>query len=160
MVERIRFATSLDDPRLEADLLPRAMSKRALVFAGGGCSALTLALRYPDVAFTAFDPDPAQIAHVRAKMEASERRDLARLNVGDDAVDGLNACGAMEAIFSLQMMRDGFLAPNRNLDEVDPRCAKLGYVREVMHAKPRLIMTNNFAFGGVNTSIILKKLAD
>lgn len=99
MVQRLRFATSLDDPRLEADLLPRAMSKRALVFAGGGCSALTLALRYPDVAFTAFDPDPAQIAHVRAKMQASERRDLAHLNVGDDAVDGLNASGAMEAVF-------------------------------------------------------------
>lgn len=99
MAERIRFATSLDDPRLEADLLPRAMSKRALVVAGGGCSALTLALRYPDVAFTAFDPDPAQIAHVRAKKEASERRDLALLNVGDEAIEGLNASGALEAVF-------------------------------------------------------------
>ena len=72
----------------------------------------------------------------------------------------LGACGAREAIFCLQMMRDGFLAPNRNLDEIDPRCAKLGYVREVTKAKPRLMMTNNFAFGGVNTSIILKKIED
>lgn len=68
----------------------------------------------------------------------------------------LGACGALEAIFCLQMMRDGFIAPNRNLDEVDPRCAKLGYVREVMQKRPRTIMTNNFAFGGVNTSLILR----
>jgi 3-oxoacyl-[acyl-carrier-protein] synthase II len=68
----------------------------------------------------------------------------------------LGACGAMEAIFCLQMMREGFIAPNRNLDEIDPRCAKLGYVREVTHKRPRTIMTNNFAFGGVNTSLILR----
>jgi len=68
----------------------------------------------------------------------------------------LGACGAMEAIFCLQMMREGFLAPNRNLDEVDPRCAKLGYLREPVRRRPRTVMTNNFAFGGVNTSIILR----
>ncbi|UJR84030.1 beta-ketoacyl-ACP synthase [Sandaracinus amylolyticus] len=68
----------------------------------------------------------------------------------------LGACGAMEAVFCLQMMRDGFLAPNRNLDEIDPRCAKLGYLREVVQKRPRTIMTNNFAFGGVNTSLVLR----
>lgn len=72
----------------------------------------------------------------------------------------LGACGAMEAIFCLLMMRDGFVAPNRNLDEVDPRCAKLGYVREVIDRRPRTIMTNNFAFGGVNTSIVLRAPTD
>lgn len=72
----------------------------------------------------------------------------------------LGACGAMEAIFCLQMMREGFIAPNRNLDEVDPRCAKLGYVRELINKRTRLVMTNNFAFGGVNTSLILKQYAD
>jgi 3-oxoacyl-[acyl-carrier-protein] synthase II len=72
----------------------------------------------------------------------------------------LGACGAMELVFCLQMMRDGFLAPNRNLDELDPRCAKLGYLREVVNKRPRVIMTNNFAFGGVNTSIVIKHHAD
>lgn len=70
----------------------------------------------------------------------------------------LGACGAMELVFSLLMMRDGFLAANRNLDEVDPRCGKLGYVRETTPAKPRMIMTNNFAFGGVNTSILVRRI--
>ena len=69
----------------------------------------------------------------------------------------LGACGAMELVFSLLMMRDGFLAANRNLDNVDPRCGKLAYVRETMSAKPQIIVSNNFAFGGVNTSLIVKR---
>lgn len=72
----------------------------------------------------------------------------------------LGACGAMELVFSLLMMHGGFLAANRNLDEVDPRCGKLGYVRETTAAKPRLVMTNNFAFGGVNTSILVRLVED
>ena len=55
-------------------------------------------------------------------------------------------------------IRDGFLAANRNLDEVDPRCGKLAYVRETTPAKPRLIMTNNFAFGGINTSLVFRRV--
>ena len=69
----------------------------------------------------------------------------------------LGACGAMELVFSLLMMRDGFIAANRNLDTVDPRCGKLAYVRETMHANPRTIVSNNFAFGGVNTSLVIKR---
>lgn len=68
----------------------------------------------------------------------------------------LGACGAIELVYSVAMMREGFLAGNRNLDELDPRCGKLGYLRETTPARPRLIMTNNFAFGGVNTSILVK----
>jgi 3-oxoacyl-[acyl-carrier-protein] synthase II len=70
----------------------------------------------------------------------------------------LGACGAIELIFSVAMMREGFLAANRNLDELDPRCGKLGYVRETTEARPRVVMTNNFAFGGVNTSIVLRAI--
>jgi 3-oxoacyl-[acyl-carrier-protein] synthase II len=68
----------------------------------------------------------------------------------------LGACGAIELIYSVAMMHEGFLAANRNLDDIDPRCAPIGYVRKTTAAKPRLIMTNNFAFGGVNTSILVK----
>jgi 3-oxoacyl-[acyl-carrier-protein] synthase II len=72
----------------------------------------------------------------------------------------LGACGAIELVYSIMMMHGGFLAANRNLDELDPRCGKLGYVRETTAAKPRLIMTNNFAFGGVNTSILVRRIDD
>ncbi len=70
----------------------------------------------------------------------------------------LGACGAIELVYSILMMHGGFLAANRNLDEVDPRCGKLGYVRRTTDAKPRLIMTNNFAFGGVNTSLLVRRI--
>jgi 3-oxoacyl-[acyl-carrier-protein] synthase II len=70
----------------------------------------------------------------------------------------LGACGSIEAAFCLAMMRDGFLAANRNLDEVDPRCAPLDYVRGgPRQTRPRTIMTNNFAFGGINTSLIFRR---
>jgi len=71
----------------------------------------------------------------------------------------LGACGGIEALFCLAMMRDGFLAPNRNLEVVDPRCAPLGYLTGApREAHPSRIMTNNFAFGGINTSLILQRI--
>ena len=71
----------------------------------------------------------------------------------------LGACGAIEAAWCIAMMRGGFLVPNRNLIEVDPRCAPLDYVRELREARPRFVMNNNFAFGGINTSMILGPVA-
>jgi 3-oxoacyl-[acyl-carrier-protein] synthase II len=72
----------------------------------------------------------------------------------------LGACGAIELVYSILMMHGGFLAANRNLDELDPRCGKLGYVRKTTEASPRLVMTNNFAFGGVNTSLLVRRHDD
>jgi len=69
----------------------------------------------------------------------------------------LAACGAMEVIFCLLMMRHGFLAPTRNLDHLDPECEGIAHVRETTTASPRLILTNNFAFGGVNASLVLAR---
>jgi len=69
----------------------------------------------------------------------------------------LGACGAIEVGLSLAMMRDGFLAPTKNLERVDPRCAPLDHVMgDARDVRPRLVMTNNFAFGGINTSLILR----
>lgn len=67
----------------------------------------------------------------------------------------VGACGAVEAAWSIAMMRGGFLIPNRNLEKLDPRCAELDYVRELREVKTRLVMSNNFAFGGINTSLVL-----
>ena len=67
----------------------------------------------------------------------------------------MGACGAIESAFCVAMMRDGFLAPTRNLEEIDPRCEGLDHIRELRRQSPRTIMSNNFAFGGVNTSLIL-----
>jgi 3-oxoacyl-[acyl-carrier-protein] synthase II len=70
----------------------------------------------------------------------------------------LGACGAIEAWLSIEMMREGRFAPNVNLKQVDEKCAPLDYIvggfRDI---DAEYIMSNNFAFGGVNTSIILKR---
>jgi 3-oxoacyl-[acyl-carrier-protein] synthase II len=72
----------------------------------------------------------------------------------------LGACGAIEAIFAIAMMRDRFLAPTRNLESLDERCAKLRYLtHEPVSEQPTTVMSNNFAFGGINTSLILRRFA-
>ena len=70
----------------------------------------------------------------------------------------LGACGALEAWISIEMMRDGWFAPTINLTHVDPQCADLDYIvgagREL---QCEYIMSNNFAFGGINTSLIFRR---
>lgn len=68
----------------------------------------------------------------------------------------LGACGALEIAFSIAMMRGGWIAPTRNLDVVDPQCAPLAYVTgQARGAQLRRVMCNKFAFGGINTSVVL-----
>jgi 3-oxoacyl-[acyl-carrier-protein] synthase II len=71
----------------------------------------------------------------------------------------LGACGALESVFSLLMMREGFIAANRNLDEIDERCAALDYVRgDARQARVDVVLNNNFAFGGINTSLVFRRV--
>lgn len=70
----------------------------------------------------------------------------------------LGACGAFELWSTINMMSEGEFAPILNLNEVDDRCADLDYIRD----KPAIIdisvaMSNNFAFGGINTSLIVRR---
>ena len=70
----------------------------------------------------------------------------------------LGACGALEAWFSIEMMNAGWFAPTLNLESIDPRCGELDYIvgggRELSTG---YVMNNNFAFGGVNTSMIFRR---
>ena len=69
----------------------------------------------------------------------------------------LGACGAIETLFCLAMIRDGFLAPNRNLEKPHPDVAPLDYVIGAPRAeRPDVLMNNNFAFAGLNTSLVFK----
>ena len=71
----------------------------------------------------------------------------------------LGACGALEAIVSIDMMREGWFAPNLNLKTPDPRCGDLDFIRDEGRSfQADLIMSNNFAFGGVNTSLIFRRV--
>jgi 3-oxoacyl-[acyl-carrier-protein] synthase II len=70
----------------------------------------------------------------------------------------LGACGALEAWFSIEMMKAGWFAPTLNLDNVDPRCGELEYITgEGRAISTEYVMNNNFAFGGVNTSMVFKR---
>jgi 3-oxoacyl-[acyl-carrier-protein] synthase II len=71
----------------------------------------------------------------------------------------LGGCGAIESVFAIAMLREGFVAPTRNLQEVDPRCAPLDYVRGACREVTlRHVMNNNFAFGGINTSLVFARI--
>ena len=70
----------------------------------------------------------------------------------------LGACGALEAWVTIEMMRANWFAPTMNLDEVDPRCGALDYITgDGRDLKAEYVMSNNFAFGGINTSLIFKR---
>lgn len=114
---------------------------------------------------------PSEIAYVNGHGTATEMGDIAETRAtaslfAEVAISSqksylghtLGACGALESWFSIEMMRDGLFMPTVNLDEVDTRCGALDYIQ---HA-PRpitcdYVMNNNFAFGGVNTSLIFKR---
>lgn len=71
----------------------------------------------------------------------------------------LGACGSIEGWLGIEMMRDKWFAPTANLEIVDERCAPLDYIM----GSPRYLdiayfMSNNFAFGGINTSLIFRRI--
>ncbi len=69
----------------------------------------------------------------------------------------LGACGALEAWWTIEMMKRNWYAPTLNLQNVDPGCAVLDYiVGEGRTLDTDHVMTNNFAFGGINTSLIFQ----
>jgi 3-oxoacyl-[acyl-carrier-protein] synthase II len=71
----------------------------------------------------------------------------------------LGACGSIEAWLGLEMMREGWFAPTANLVNVDERCAELDYVKgEGRKLQIEYLMSNNFAFGGINTSLIFRRV--
>ena len=72
----------------------------------------------------------------------------------------LGACGAIETILAVEMMNKKWFNPTLNLKEIDENCGKLDYIQNEGRAiETEYVMTNNFAFGGINTSIILKKFS-
>jgi 3-oxoacyl-[acyl-carrier-protein] synthase II len=69
----------------------------------------------------------------------------------------MGTCGVIESILVLYMMKRKVIFPTLNLDQVDERCAMLRHVRQLEESPVAIAAVQNFAFGGVNTSLILKK---
>ncbi len=72
----------------------------------------------------------------------------------------LGACGALEAWMTLGMLREGWFAPTLHLENVDERCGRLDYIQQQpRELRAEVVMSNNFAFGGVNTSMLFRRFA-
>ena len=115
-----------------------------------------------------------KIGYVNAHGTATERGDIAETNatanvLGKVPVSSLKsylghtlgACGSIEAWASINMMQDNWFSPTLNLQEVDPQCGELDYIKnEGRNINTDHVMSNNFAFGGINTSLIFKRFTE
>lgn len=71
----------------------------------------------------------------------------------------LGACGALESWMTIEMQREGWFAPTLHLEHPDPRCGRIDYlVGAPRRIEPEYVMKNNFAFGGVNTSLVFRRM--
>lgn len=116
---------------------------------------------------------PTDIGYINAHGTATDRGDIAestaterlfgKQTVPISTLKGnightLGACGAIEAWASINMMNDGWFAPTLNLNTPDPLCGDLDYIKgEPRELQTNYVMSNNFAFGGINTSLIFKR---
>lgn len=129
--------------------------------------AIAMELALEDAGLAARD-----IGYISAHGTATEQGDIAESHATHAVFGGkvpisslksytghtLGACGALEAMAGIQMMREGRFHPCLNLDRLDPRCAELDYITGGMRRiDTEYIMSNNFAFGGVNTSLIFRR---
>ncbi|MCS0290559.1 beta-ketoacyl-ACP synthase [Vibrio alginolyticus] len=116
---------------------------------------------------------PAEkIDYVSAHGTATDRGDIAESNATANALGKvpisslksyfghtLGACGAIEAWLGLEMMHTGWFNPTLNLENLDEQCGDLDYIAgQGRKLDVKYLMSNNFAFGGINTSIIFKKM--
>ena len=64
--------------------------------------------------------------------------------------------GASEAVYSILMMQNSFVAPNINLEEVDPAAETLNLAAKMVETPVRTVLSNSFGFGGTNSAIVLR----
>jgi len=115
---------------------------------------------------------PGAIGYISAHGTATDRGDIAE-SQATASVFGtrtpisslksyfghtLGACGSLEAWMSLEMMREGWFAPTLNLYQPDEQCGELDYIMgEGRQIDCEYLQSNNFAFGGINTSIVIRR---
>ncbi len=128
-------------------------------------SALTLALADAGI-------DGAAVGYVSGHGTATRAGDIAETSATRAAFSRavpissvksytghtLGACGALEAALLLKSLECGWYPPTLNLANPDSACAELDYVTgEGRMIDAEYVMSNNFAFGGVNTSLVFRR---
>lgn len=68
--------------------------------------------------------------------------------------------GASEAVYSIIMMQDNFVAPNINLDEPSEAASQLNLARVTTPKELDIILSNSFGFGGTNSALVIRKFKD
>lgn len=116
--------------------------------------------------------EPSEIGYVHAHATATDLGDVAEAQstaevFGPHVPVGalksyightLGGAGGIEAWLAIEMMNAGWFAPVRNLTKIDERCQGPAFIQhEGVEKQCRYVMTNNFAFGGVNTSLVFKR---
>ena len=66
--------------------------------------------------------------------------------------------GASEAVYSIIMMQNSFVAPNINLNEPSEKAKNLNIARETVNMPLDIILSNSFGFGGTNSALVIKKI--
>ena len=128
--------------------------------------------RAMELALEDADLPPAAIGYVNGHGTATEQGDIAETQATSSLFGShmpissqksflghtLGACGALESWFSIEMLNRDDYAHTFNLDHIDPHCGALDYLRgEFRQMSNRYVMNNNFAFGGVNTSLVFRR---
>ena len=125
----------------------------------------TLRLALQDAAITPADVDFISAHATATKMgDVIEAQAIAAVYGDKPLVTGLKSymghtmgtCGVIELILTTYMMEQGFIAPTLNLENVDERCRMLRHTRELTDTKTKIAGIQNFAFGGVNTCLLVK----
>jgi len=113
------------------------------------------------------------IGYVSAHGTATDRGDIAESQATSQVLGAsmpissmksylghtLGACGSIEAWWGIEMMKRGSFAPTLNLTDPDPACGQLDYIKDEDRAiETEHIISNNFAFGGINTSLVFKRV--
>jgi 3-oxoacyl-[acyl-carrier-protein] synthase II len=115
---------------------------------------------------------PAQVGYVNGHGTSTEHGDIAETQATSEVFGtrmpissqksylghSMGACGALEAWVTIAGLNNGWFPPTLNLNNVDPRCGALDYITSTgRQIDTEYAMSNNFAFGGVNTSLVLRR---
>ena len=116
--------------------------------------------------------EPAEIDYVNAHATGTLQGDVAESLaiaeiVGQDTPVSsfkghightLGAAGALETLISLEMIKRQEVFPTLHLENPDPECGGINLIREIKAHKIDTILKNNFALGGVNAALVLRRL--
>jgi len=154
LAEIVGFATNCDGAHISQPSQPTQEAVMQLALDGAGMSA-------SDLSFIS--------GHGTATVTGDVVESQATHSVyGDDipfhTLKGhfghtLGACGAIEAWLGIEVMKEKSIPAIANTRKIDPKCADLDYViGESRTVSDQAFASNNFAFGGINTSLVIRNM--